>query len=113
MMRRWSDYVRDCGQPLTSRRKRDVRCVPTPCLRAVVACHIRTYPMNISKAEQHMLHVLAQGGMLRHRRGEPAHIVEALCITRDGHVLANTGRPPVNTLRRPGLHAPPRRPPPP
>src|SRR3546814_8447314 len=54
MMRRWSDYVRDCGQPLTSRRKRDVRCAPTPCRRAVVACNIRTYPMNISKAEQHM-----------------------------------------------------------
>src|SRR3546814_8362745 len=31
--------------------------------------------MNISKAEQHMLHVLAQGGMIRHRRGETGHIV--------------------------------------
>ena len=47
--------------------------------------------MNISKAEQRVLHVLAQGGMIRHRRNETGHIVEALCFTRDGHVLANTG----------------------
>ena len=56
--------------------------------------------MNISKAEQRVLHVLAQGGMIRHRRGETGHIVEALCFTRDGHVLANTGLPLFNRLRR-------------
>ena len=59
--------------------------------------------MNISKAEQHMLHVLAQGGMIRHRRGETGHIVEALCFTRDGHVLANAGLPLFNRLRRRGF----------
>src|SRR3546814_1511961 len=68
---RISDWISDvCSSDL-----RDVRCVPTPCRRAVVACNIPTYPMNISKAEQHMLHVLAQGGMIRHRRGETGHIV--------------------------------------
>lgn len=61
--------------------------------------------MNISKAEQRMLHVLAQGGMIRHRRDESGHIVEALCFTRDGHVLADTGLPLFNRLRRRGFIA--------
>ncbi len=50
-----------------------------------------------------MLHVLAQGGMIRHRRGEDGHIIEALCFTRDGFVLANTGLPLFNRLRRRGF----------
>jgi hypothetical protein len=61
--------------------------------------------MNISKAEQRVLHVLAQGGMIRHRRNETGHIVEALCFTRDGHVLANTGLSLFNRLRRRGFIA--------
>lgn len=61
--------------------------------------------MNISKAEQRVLHVLAQGGMIRHRRDETGHIVEALCFTRDGHVLANTGLSLFNRLRRRGFIA--------
>lgn len=61
--------------------------------------------MNISKAEQRVLHVLAQGGIIRHRRGESGHIVEALCFTRDGHVLANTGLSLFNRLRRRGFIA--------
>lgn len=52
-----------------------------------------------------MLHVLAQGGMIRHRRGEDGHIIEALCFTRDGFVLANTGLPLFNRLRRRGFIA--------
>ncbi|HWT43336.1 MAG TPA: YjhX family toxin [Sphingopyxis sp.] len=59
--------------------------------------------MNISKAEQRVLHVLAQGGMIRHRRSEDGHIVEALCFTRDGFVLASTGLPLFNRLRRRGF----------
>lgn len=59
--------------------------------------------MNISKAEQRMLHVLAQGGMIRHRRSESGHVVEAICFTRDGHVLADTGLPLFNRLRRRGF----------
>ncbi|KGB56566.1 YjhX family toxin [Sphingopyxis sp. SE2] len=61
--------------------------------------------MNISKAEQRVLHVLAQGGMIRHRRNETGHIVEALCFTRDGYVLANTGLSLFNRLRRRGFIA--------
>ena len=56
--------------------------------------------MNISKAEQRVLHVLAQGGAIRHRRDEDGRIVEALCFTRDGFVLAGTGLALFNRLRR-------------
>ena len=59
--------------------------------------------MNISKAEQRVLHVLAQGGMIRHRRDESGHIVEALCFTRDGFVLADCNRSLFNRLRRRGF----------
>lgn len=59
--------------------------------------------MNISKAEQRVLHVLAQGGMIRHRRNDDGHIVEALCFTRDGFVLAGTGLPLFQRLRRRGF----------
>ena len=50
-----------------------------------------------------MLHVLAQGGMIHHRRSENGQIIEALCFTRDGHVLANTGLSLFNRLRRRGF----------
>lgn len=59
--------------------------------------------MNISKAEQRVLHVLAQGGMIRHRRDEDGHIIEALCFTRDGFVLAATGLSLFQRLRRRGF----------
>jgi len=45
--------------------------------------------MNISKAEQRVLHVLAQGGLIRHRRDERGRISEVICFTRDGHVLSD------------------------
>lgn len=56
--------------------------------------------MNISKSEQRVLHVLAQGGAIRHRRDDAGHIVEALCFTRDGFVLAGTGLSLFHRLRR-------------
>ena len=56
--------------------------------------------MNISKAEQRVLHVLAQGGMIRHRRDESGQIVEALCFTREGFVLAQTDLSLFGRLRR-------------
>lgn len=61
--------------------------------------------MNISKAEQRVLHVLAQGGMIRHRRDESGQIVEALCFTREGFVLAQTDLSLFNRLRRRGFIA--------
>lgn len=61
--------------------------------------------MNISKAEQRVLHVLAQGGAIRHRRGEDGRLVEALCVTRDGFILAGTGLSLFQRLRRRGFIA--------
>jgi len=59
--------------------------------------------MNISKSEQRVLHVLAQGGMIRHRRDENGRLVEAICFTRDGHVLAGVGLALFRRLRHRGF----------
>lgn len=45
--------------------------------------------MNISKYEQRVLHALAQGGAIHHRRDTDGRIVDAVCFTREGHVLAD------------------------
>lgn len=45
--------------------------------------------MNISKLEQRALHVLAQGGHIRHLRDARGRIVEITCFTRDGYGLAD------------------------
>ncbi|MGB3500240.1 MAG: YjhX family toxin [Mesorhizobium sp.] len=45
--------------------------------------------MNISKYEQRVLHVLAQGGHVRHLRADNGRITHVDCFTRDGHVLAD------------------------
>lgn len=44
--------------------------------------------MNISRAEQRVLHVLAQGGLIRLERLDGC-IIAADCLTRDGHRLAD------------------------
>lgn len=61
--------------------------------------------MNISKMEQRVLHVLAQGGLIRHRRDGDGRLVEALCFTRDGHVLDGGGLALFQRLRRRGFIA--------
>ena len=45
--------------------------------------------MNISRGEQRVLHVLARGGQIRHRRGEDGRIHHIDCFTHDGHVLSD------------------------
>ena len=44
--------------------------------------------MNISKNEQRVLHVLAQGGLIRHLRDETGRIVDIHCVTREGYILS-------------------------
>jgi uncharacterized protein len=44
--------------------------------------------MNISRAEQRVLHVLAQGGLI-HLERQDGHIATVSCITRDGHLLTD------------------------
>lgn len=45
--------------------------------------------MNISKAEQRVLHVLAQGGAIDHVRGPNGKIKAVTCYTREGFVLTD------------------------
>lgn len=56
--------------------------------------------MNISKHEQRVLHVLAQGGFIRHERGETGKIEAILCYTRDGHILSNCTMKVFRRLKR-------------
>ena len=45
-------------------------------------------PVNISKNDQRVLHVLALGGEIQYNR-ENGKILEVICYTRDGIVLSN------------------------
>lgn len=45
--------------------------------------------LNISKHEQRVLHVLAQGGAIHFERSSNGKIRDIRCFTRDGHVLAD------------------------
>ncbi|MBW4707680.1 YjhX family toxin [Roseobacter sp. YSTF-M11] len=45
--------------------------------------------MNISKREQRVLHVLAQGGAIHFKRLPNGKICNIRCFTREGHVLAD------------------------
>lgn len=56
--------------------------------------------MNISRVEQRVLHVLAQGGFIRHERGDNGRILQIYCFTRDGHVLADCTLEAFAKLRR-------------
>jgi uncharacterized protein YjhX (UPF0386 family) len=56
--------------------------------------------LNISKTEQRVLHALAQGGRIAHRFDTHGRIAEALCFTRDGHVLADCTLPLFRRLKR-------------
>ncbi len=59
--------------------------------------------MNISKTEQRVLHVLAQGGAIHPDRGCGRKIHEIVCVTRDGYVLADCTLGVFSRLRRRGL----------
>lgn len=59
--------------------------------------------MNISKAEQRVLHTLAQGGHIRHKRNKNSKIDEVMCVTRDGHILSDCTLKVFARLKRRGL----------
>ncbi|WP_374422613.1 YjhX family toxin [Paracoccus sp. (in: a-proteobacteria)] len=56
--------------------------------------------MNISKEEQRVLHVLAQGGQIRHKRGPNGRIIAADCLTHDGALLMDCTLQIVIKMRR-------------
>jgi len=55
--------------------------------------------MNISRIEQRVLHVLAQGGHIRHER-DRRKVVEITCFTREGLVLSDCTLPVFAALSR-------------
>ncbi|MDK9695047.1 MAG: YjhX family toxin [Siculibacillus sp.] len=55
--------------------------------------------MNISREEQRVLHVLAQGGCIRHHR-DGRRIVAVDCLDRDGNRFVDCDLPTFERLRR-------------
>ena len=60
--------------------------------------------MNISKLEQRVLHVLAQGGHIKHIR-EDGRIVAVDCYNRDGYRLTDCTLSLFSRMKRRGLIA--------
>lgn len=56
--------------------------------------------MNISKLEQRVLHVLAQGGAIGFDRAPNGKVVEITCFSRDGLVLADCSLDVFERLRK-------------
>ncbi|MDJ0995546.1 MAG: YjhX family toxin [Dinoroseobacter sp.] len=56
--------------------------------------------MNISKQDQRVLHVLAQGGAIQFERMTNGKVRDVMCVTRDGHVLSDCTMTIFDRLRR-------------
>ncbi|NLS19821.1 hypothetical protein HGP16_25095 [Rhizobium sp. P40RR-XXII] len=56
--------------------------------------------MDISRAEQRILHLLAQGGRIEIERSDNKKIETAYCFTRDGWVYPDFGLELFRRLRR-------------
>ncbi len=56
--------------------------------------------MNISKLEQRVLHVLAQGGAITFERGQNGKLFAVTCVTREGYVMSSCSLSVVERLRK-------------
>ncbi len=56
--------------------------------------------MNISKAEQRTLHVLARGGAILVEKNDAGKITEINCVTREGWTLADCSLGVFQRLKR-------------
>ena len=65
----------------------------------------RASPLNISRTEQRVLHVLAQGGRIQHGFDDCGRLDSARCYTREGHVLTDCSFAVFRRLKRRGLIA--------
>ncbi len=61
--------------------------------------------MDISRSEQRILHLLAQGGSIRPVKDERGHIVAADCFTREGWRLSAFDLQMFRKLKRRGAIA--------
>ncbi len=59
--------------------------------------------MNISRYEQRVLHVLAQGGAIHFERAPNGKVVAITCLTRDGLILSDCTRAVFDRLRKRGF----------
>jgi uncharacterized protein YjhX (UPF0386 family) len=59
--------------------------------------------MNISKHEQRVLHVLAQGGAIHFERAGNGKVTDVTCITRDGHILSDCTLAVFDRLKKRGF----------
>ena len=61
--------------------------------------------MDISRAEQRILHILAQGGCIQVEKDEDGRIAEISCVTRDGWNLPGLDLALFRKVKRKGAIA--------
>jgi uncharacterized protein YjhX (UPF0386 family) len=66
----------------------------------LIQIQFRTNPVNISKAEQRTLHVLARGGAILVEKDARGRIIEVNCVSREGWTLEDCTLSVFTRLRK-------------